>query len=136
MKKLIEFIKDTIYDFSHIMWILIIIVAVGAVVGFQSVTLFSRDYTTDVAKEAPVKEESTVAKVAEEVPKTVQVTIPEGANYVDISKILIDAGVITDEEDFVKKIQDQGLEEAIIPGVYEIQLGAEPEVVLEAITTE
>lgn len=131
MKKFMESVKDTIYDLNHFMWILIIITAVGIIVSFQTYELFSRDYTTE--ETAAVESESPVAKVAEEAPAEIQITIPEGATYLDASKILVDAGIVKDEEAFVKMIQEQGLEEAVQPGEYTVSRDAAPEDLLGAM---
>lgn len=127
MRKFIESVKDTIYDLNHFMWILIIIAAVSIIVSFQTYELFSRDYTTE---EQTAEAQSPVAKVAEEAPTEIQITIPEGATYLDASKILVDAGIVKDEEAFVKMIQDQGLEEAVQPGEYAVAREASAEEIL------
>lgn len=128
MRKFIESVKDTIYDLNHFMWILIIIAAVSIIVSFQTYELFSKDYTTE--ETAAAENESPVAKVAEEPPAEIQITIPEGATYLDASKILVDAGIVKDEEAFVKMIQDQGLEETVQPGEYAVAREASAEEIL------
>ena len=128
MRKFIESVKDTIYDLNHFMWILIIIAAVSIIVSFQTYELFSKDYTTE--ETAAAENESPVAKVAEEPPAEIQITIPEGATYLDASKILVDAGIVKDEEALVKMIQDQGLEETVQPGEYAVAREASAEEIL------
>ncbi|MGO4987612.1 MAG: endolytic transglycosylase MltG [Gallicola sp.] len=134
MRKFIGRVKDTLYDLNHLMWILIIILAMGIIISFQTYDLFSRDYTT--SETSVSNSQSPVSKVAEEPPSEIQVTIPEGATYLDAAKILIDANIIKDEESFVKLIQEKKLEEGILPGSYTLTQGMDYEELLQVLTTE
>ena len=132
MRKFIESIKDTLYDLNHLMWILIIILAMGIIVSFQTYTLFSKDYNPQETVKTQTK--SPVTKAAEEAPPEIQITIPEGATYLDTAKILIDAKIIKDEESFVKLIQEKKLEGKILPGAYSLTRNMDQEKLLNTLT--
>ena len=132
MRKFIESIQDTLYDLNHLMWILIIILAMGIIVSFQTYTLFSKDYNPQETVKTQTK--SPVTKAAEEAPPEIQITIPEGATYLDTAKILIDAKIIKDEESFVKLIQEKKLEGKILPGAYSLTRNMDQEKLLNTLT--
>lgn len=134
MRKFIESIKDTLYDMNHYMWVLMILLAMGIIVSFQTYDLFSKDYTRTESSESIQK--NPVTKAAEKVPSEIQVTIPDGATYLDVSKILIDANIIKDEEAFVKLIQEKKLEESILPGSYTLPQDADHEELLKTLTSK
>ncbi len=134
MRKFIESVKDTLYDMNHYMWILIILSAMGLIVSFQTYDLFSKDYT--IAETSETIQKNPATKAAEKVPSEIQVTIPDGATYLDVSKILVDANIIKDEEIFVKLIQEKKLEESILPGTYTLTQNADHEELLKTLTTK
>ena len=132
MKKTINSIRDTFYDLNHFMWMLIIFILMTGIVGYQIHDLFSKDYKTSHQSKANTN--NVVTKVSEEAPVNIDVTIPEGATYLDVSKILIDTGIIKDEEKFVDKLQKKGLEKSFVPGNYSLTQGMNEDELLKKIT--
>lgn len=132
MRKFIHKVRDLFYDLNQYMWMLIISILVVGVLATVTYDMFTKDYTAEVGSS---EEASTpVTTVEEELSQDIQVTIPEGSTFLDASKILVNANIIQDEEAFVKIIQEQGLEESILPGEYHFKLHDDPEQVLKAIT--
>lgn len=120
---MINDLRDFIYDVIDIFMIIIIFVLVGFIVFTRVNTLMAmpidrgsnRQPASDTISVLPkenVEDKTTAIEIS--------VIIPQGVDAHGIGRILTDAGLISNSEEFIKALTDRNLLESATPGTYAI----------------
>lgn len=113
--KIINFIRDIIYDLYQY----IVILAIMGIVSFVLYTTIVSMYETDYNHLVSTKnKEAMITETKEKESNNFELFFPENSSILDISKILVDSGVITDQEKFVNFLQENQLENSLQSGSY------------------
>lgn len=163
MKKILEKIKDILYDSFDYVVMLAIVIVVVAIIGWRLDVLFTKDVDTgskgikveDVHNDdnKPGEEEDDDDPKAPEVDQTgtevppvveappvvaagqkVKVSIPAGSLPGKIGSILADSGVINSSKDFIAKAVSLKLDTKLKSGTFYIPQGSTHEEILNIIT--
>lgn len=164
MKKILEKIKDIMYDSFDYVIMLVIVLVVVAIIGWRLDVLFTKDVDTgskgvkvedvvhnednkpgdeedDEEPKVPEAEETVteVPPVVEAPPvvaagEKVKVTIPAGSLPGKIGSILADSGVISSSRDFIAKAVELKLDTKLKSGTFYIPQGSTHEEILRIIT--
>src|SRR5690625_3842347 len=127
-----RFLKDTFYDIKHFLFIIFILLAAFFIIKYELNDLYNKEpiskniETTENEKNSEVN----ITGVAKEEPIEISVTIPAESTLLDISKILIDTGIIKDETTFVEKVKSAGLEGKLKTGEFKLKRGLSDDEVL------
>ena len=107
-----RFLKDTFYDIKHFLFIVLILVAAFFILKYELTDLYTKETISENTEtvEQEKNTEVNIAGVAKEEPIELSVTIPAESTLLDISKILIDTGIIKDEGTFIEKVKSSGFE--------------------------
>lgn len=125
--KFINFLRDTIYDLYQYILMLIILGVVVFVLHHSITTMFTTDYNKI---QHSAVDQAKVAETREEKATDFSLTIPENFSTLDISKILVDAQVITNEEQFIHYINENKLSDKLLPGQYVFHKNMTPEEII------
>lgn len=165
MKKILEKIKDIMYDSFDYVIMLVIVVVVVAIIGWRLDVLFTKDVDTGSSgvkiegvhnednkpgddeddKEPKVPEANEtgteVPPVVEAPPvvptgQKVKVTIPAGSLPGKIGSILADSGVISSSRDFIDKAVELKLDTKLKSGTFYIPQGSTNEEIIRIITNQ
>ena len=152
MKKIINAIRDFLYNITDYGLIIIVIVVMVGILGWRFNILFSRGIDKEVieqlppiAANEPAPDDSTgnnpkdPADAAEEPSQTGEpdspssneggsgliatVIIPEGSLPSKIAEILLNSNLIDDKNAFLNKSVELGLDTRLRSGTYEIEVG-------------
>ena len=116
--KFINFIRDTIYDLYQYIVILAIMAIVSFILYTTIVSMYATDYNHLVSSN---NKEAVITETKEEESNNFELFIPESSSILDISKILVDSGVIINQEEFVNFLKENELENSLQGGSYDFK---------------
>lgn len=127
-----RFLKDTFYDIKHFLFIVLILVAAFFILKYELTDLYTKETISENTEtvEQEKNTEVNIAGVAKEEPIELSVTIPAESTLLDISKILIDTGIIKDEGTFIEKVKSSGFEGKLKTGEFKLKRGLTDDEVL------
>lgn len=127
-----RFLKDTFYDIKHFLFIVLILVAAFFILKYELTDLYTKETISENTEtvEQEKNTEVNIAGVVKEEPIEISVTIPAESTLLDISKILIDTGIIKDEGTFVEKVKSSGFEGKLKTGEFKLKRGLSDDEVL------
>lgn len=127
-----RFLKDTFYDIKHFLFIVLILVAAFFILKYELTDLYTKETISENTEtvEQEKNTEVNIAGVAKEEPIELSVTIPAESTLLDISKILIDTGIIKDEGTFIEKVKNSGFEGKLKTGEFKLKRGLTDDEVL------
>ena len=144
MKKIINAIRDFLYNITDYGLIIIVIVVMVGILGWRFNILFSRGIDKEVINQLPPiatnepepvdntgnNPEPSTPDDAEEPPNNesgngliATVVIPEGSLPSKIAEILLNSNLIDDTKAFLSKSVELGLDTRLRSGTYEIEVG-------------
>ena len=137
MKRFVSFMKDTIYDLNIFLFTLIVIALVGFVLQNRIHAMYTNDYSSQRENANNSLSEVKVENVYPDhnAPKIdISVILPEGTSTIDTSRILVEAKVISDPEEFINYLRTNNLEDSVQNGEFTISKEATLEEVVNIIT--
>lgn len=144
MKKIIDAIRDFLYNITDYGLIITVIVVMAVILGWRFEILFSRGIEKDVIVELPemidskdpvdsTPENSEEPENTEENPQPSEnqggtgliatVNIPEGSFPSSIGDILLNSNLINDKQEFLNRSMELGLDTKLRSGTFEIEVG-------------
>lgn len=145
MDKFLEKVKDILYHFFDYIFIGLVMIIIGLIINWRLDMMFDRNQAksnADITSPSQIEEIDSDNEIEDkketqddEVPaKVINITIPEGSVSSDIGKILEEANLIDDLEDFDKKVYELDLASSLKPGDFEFELGTSLEDIVKEIS--
>ncbi len=156
MKKIINAIRDFLYNITDYGLIVTVILVMIVILGWRFDILMSKGIEKEVIKELPIiddnetKEPENPGDDVQENPNTEQpsqepekpvensgliatINIPEGSFPSKIGDILINSNLIADKDEFLKRSVELGLDTRLRSGTFEIEVGTSLDNVIKII---
>lgn len=105
--KLINFIRDWFYDLYQYILMILMMGIVGLILYTTITSMYQTDYNHIVSAG---NKEAVITETREEEATEFELFFPENSSILDLSKILVDAGVITDQENFLNYLNENPME--------------------------
>ncbi|MGO1468724.1 MAG: hypothetical protein ACTHW2_01745 [Tissierella sp.] len=158
MKDYLEKAKDVLYDFSDYLIMGGIILSIVLIIGWRLDILFPenlgmansedvseidreiaevpKDDTKKVADKENKTPETDKEEEAEEIPKVIKISIPNGTHSTGIGSILVDQGLIESTKDFENKVVELDLEKKLRSGEFDIAKNESLETIVKIIANQ
>jgi len=150
MKKLINAIRDFIYNITDYGLIITVIVIMALILGWRFDILFNRGIEKEMIAELPGTIENEPAadpdnpgqneNPPEETPSQsgliATINIPEGSYPSSIGEILLSSNLINDKEEFLNKCVELGLDTKLRSGTFEIEVGTSLDNIIKIIANK
>lgn len=155
MKKILNAIRDFLYNITDYGLIITVIVVMTLILGWRFDILLNRGIEKDVIAELPqiiaqenlpdsendptneVDPENPATEIPEEeIPSSnviATVNIPDGSYPSSIGEILINSNLIVDKNEFLDRSVELGLDTRLRSGTYEIEVGTELDDIIKII---
>ncbi len=159
MKKIINAIRDFLYNITDYGLIVTVILVMIVILGWRFDILMSKGIEKEVIKELPiiddnetkepenpenpgddVQENPNTEQPSQEPEKPVEnsgliatINIPEGSFPSKIGDILINSNLIADKDEFLKRSVELGLDTRLRSGTFEIEVGTSLDNVIKII---
>lgn len=144
MKRLINAIRDLIYNITDYGLIITVIVAMVVILAWRFNLLFSRGINKDVIPDLPIIEEpvgnDTEEDPQEEIPEEEEPTdlmavinIPQGSFPSQIGEILLSNNLIESKDEFLTRCVELNLDTRLQSGTFEIKVGTPLDDVIKII---
>lgn len=152
MKRLINYIRDCLYNITDYGLIIIVIVVMISILGWRFDVLFNKSIVKEVIADLPVvqageskpnplndQQTKTVENTTE--PKTqntnttkvISVVIPEGSYPSKIADILLNLKLINDKNEFIKRSMELGLDKKLRSGNFKINSSSSLDEIIKTI---
>ncbi len=151
MKKIINAIRDFLYNITDYGLIITVVVVMSVILGWRFDILFNRGIDKEIIAEIPVISEpikntepgdSDPANPNEpvqddEIPEKTgliaTINIPEGSLPSTIGEILVSSNLINDKQAFLNKSVELGLDRKLKSGKFEIEIGTSLDNIIKII---
>lgn len=130
-----KLIKDIYYDIKQFLFTIIVLILAFFILKNQFSILFNKDYNINnsITNNTEVKSEIDVSEIKKETSPDISITIPAESSMLDISKILIDTGIINDEASFVELVKTKGMENSLNTGEFNLNKSMTNEEIIEIL---
>ncbi|MFM1524646.1 MULTISPECIES: hypothetical protein [Helcococcus] len=122
-----KYIKDFFYNFSDLIFALIVVLGIGFVLYFNFNNLVNIE-----SKASNIIQEETIKKTEDN--SEIEVTIPKGITYKQLSDILFEYKLIQDKDNFTKSLENS--KKNIIYGTHKIKKNLNFEQIKEIVLTK
>lgn len=137
MKKIINAIRDFIYNITDYGLIITVIVVMAVILAWRFDLLFNRGIDKEIIKDLPIinENENPVEETPEEDPEVevpedeiteglmATISIPEGSFPSQIGEILLNNNLIESKEEFLTRCVELGLDTRLQSGTFDIEVG-------------